>query len=100
MGHAMTEFDRYQAKWGSKKSKHPVTNPAHYTAGAVEAIDIIEQSVAHLSGGAAYCRGNALKYLIRAGRKRSRAEDLKKAAWYVAREISSCNTGTAPVPGP
>ena len=59
----------------------PVANPAHYTSSlsGVECIDVAE----HLN----FCRGNALKYLWRAGLKGDEIEDLKKAAWYIAREI-------------
>lgn len=56
-------------------------NPAHYRAHAsgVECIAIAE----HFS----FCIGNAIKYLWRAGLKGEAIEDLKKAQWYVTREI-------------
>ena len=34
-----------------------------------------------------FCVGNAVKYLWRAGLKGDGIEDLRKAAWYVQREI-------------
>jgi hypothetical protein len=34
-----------------------------------------------------FCLGNAIKYLWRAGEKGDVIEDLKKARWYVDREI-------------
>lgn len=34
--------------------------------------------------------GNAVKYIARAGKKGDRLEDLKKAAWYLNREIERC----------
>lgn len=34
-----------------------------------------------------FCIGNAIKYLWRAGEKGDALEDLKKARWYVDREI-------------
>ena len=57
-------------------------NPRHYTRFPVEVIDLTE----HLS----FNRGNAVKYLARAGAKPGADEltDLQKAAWYVAREIA------------
>lgn len=60
----------------------PVDHPAHYTAYPVEVIELTE----HLS----FCRGNAVKYLARAGKKEGadELEDLRKAAWYVDREIA------------
>lgn len=48
-----------------------------------EAIKVIEAHNLNFS------LGNAVKYILRAGRKDSntRIEDLSKAAWYVQREI-------------
>ena len=59
----------------------PVSHPAHYTShpSGVECIQITE----HMG----FCVGNAIKYLWRAGLKQDAIEDLKKAAWYVNREI-------------
>lgn len=62
-----------------------VNHPAHYAEGwsnGAEVIDITE----HLN----FCRGNAVKYLARAGAKdpARELEDLRKAAWYVQREIA------------
>lgn len=61
-----------------------VNHPRHYAAGwsnGAEVIDITE----NLN----FNRGNAVKYIARAGRKdvRKTAEDLKKARWYVDREL-------------
>lgn len=58
-----------------------VNHPPHYTQhpSGVECCDIAE----HFN----FCVGNAIKYLWRAGLKGSAVEDLKKAAWYVQREI-------------
>lgn len=58
-------------------------NPAHYKQGGIECIDAIES----LGIGEAFCRGNAIKYLWRVGRKGSAVEDAKKAAWYVDRLV-------------
>ena len=59
-----------------------VNHPAHYKMGnGCEVIDITE----NLN----FCRGNAVKYLCRAGSKdpEKEVEDLEKAKWYVEREI-------------
>lgn len=58
-----------------------VNHPPHYTGhpSGVECIQITE----HMN----FCRGNALKYLWRAGQKGSELEDLRKARWYIDREI-------------
>lgn len=61
----------------------PINHPTHYTASPYEAITVIE------SVGSGYCRGNALKYLCRAPHKGSEAADLRKAAWYVRRLVTS-----------
>lgn len=59
----------------------PVNHPAHYQ-GKVETIDAIEAALG-LDGFRAYCRGNAIKYLSRLGKKGPAAEDAQKAQWYV-----------------
>ena len=60
----------------------PVNHPSHYTShpSGVECIQITE----HLN----FCIGNAIKYLWRAGLKGNAVEDLRKAAWYINREIN------------
>lgn len=57
-------------------------NPDHYRRFPVEVIEITE----HLN----FCKGNAVKYLCRAGHKAGADEltDLEKAAWYIQREIA------------
>lgn len=60
-----------------------VNHPAHY-GGAdnpYEAILVIE------AWGLGFCLGNCVKYLCRAGKKGDVLEDLRKAAWYLNREI-------------
>jgi len=59
-----------------------VDHPDHYNAvPGIECIDVVE----HFN----FNRGNAIKYIWRAGLKSSdSAEDLRKALWYIAREIS------------
>lgn len=60
-----------------------VNHPPHYQ-GKVECIDAIEAALG-TDGFAAYCRGNAIKYSFRAGRKGPAGEDLAKARWYLER---------------
>ena len=59
-----------------------VDHPAHYTAhpSGIECIQVTE----HMS----FNVGNAVKYLWRADLKGSPLVDLRKAAWYIAREIA------------
>jgi len=61
----------------------PVNNPAHYTVGGIETIDFIEAKKL------GYNLGNVIKYLTRADHKGNKMEDLRKAQWYLAREINS-----------
>lgn len=59
-----------------------VNHPPHYTAhpSGVECIQITE----HMG----FCLGNAVKYIWRADLKADAVEDLKKARWYLDREIT------------
>ena len=59
----------------------PINHPPHYTThpSGVECIEIIE----HFN----FCVGNAIKYLWRAGLKGDAIDDLRKARWYIDREI-------------
>lgn len=79
-------------------SHDPVSRPAHYTAGPVECIDIIRDELGD-EGFSAYCRGNALKYLHRAGLKGDRQEDYAKAAWYTMMDLHVRGLGPDPRAG-
>jgi len=60
-----------------------IDHPSHYTSyKGIEVIQLTEQLN--------FNRGNAVKYIARAGLKNpdTELEDLKKAAWYVNREIA------------
>ena len=61
----------------------PVNHPSHYTQGKIECIDFITDKKLN------FCRGNAVKYIVRAGLKdpSKEIEDLKKAVFYLNREI-------------
>lgn len=60
-----------------------INHPKHYDYGTYEAIKVIE------AWGLGFCLGNVVKYISRAGRKvgADELEDLKKAQWYLNREI-------------
>ena len=69
---------------GEQDGPDMVEHPPHYTShpSGVECIDVVE----HMP----FNRGNAIKYLWRAGDKggpEQHVEDLRKAEWYVRREI-------------
>lgn len=69
-----------------------VNHPAHYGGDTpYEAIKVIE------AWRLGFCLGNAVKYIARAGKKRAAAEieDLKKARWYIDREIQRLERASA-----
>lgn len=59
----------------------PVNNPEHYTShpSGIECISVTEHMNFNL--------GNAIKYIWRSSLKDSEIQDLKKAVWYLKREI-------------
>lgn len=64
----------------------PINHPPHYGGDSTyEAIKVIE------AWALGFCLGNAVKYICRAGRKgaESRVADLRKARWYIDREIAN-----------
>lgn len=68
-----------------------INHPPHYTLGKIEVIDFIEDKELNFN------LGNVIKYVARAGHKKSSGksvdakalEDLKKAQWYLSREIAA-----------
>jgi len=64
-----------------------VNHPKHYTShpSGVECIEITE----HMN----FCLGNAVKYIWRASLKGKEIEDLRKARWYIDREIQRVLNG-------
>ena len=77
---------------GNDPVNDPVNHPAHYTTGRIECIDFITDKRLN------FCRGNAVKYIVRAGIKdpATEIEDLEKAIWYLRREISDLRMVHAP----
>jgi len=73
---AATEFSEFETD-----ESDDVNSPSHYTShpSGVECIAITEAFNFNV--------GNAVKYLWRAGLKDDALQDLRKAAWYVQREI-------------
>lgn len=66
-------------------AKETINHPDHYGGkdNPYEAIKVIE------AWELGFNLGNAIKYISRAGKKDDPLEDLKKAAWYLAREIAN-----------
>lgn len=68
--------------------KETVNHPNHYNIGGIEVIDFIE------SWNLSFSLGNAIKYIARAPYKNNELEDLKKARWYIDREIQRLEKNT------
>jgi hypothetical protein len=58
-----------------------VDHPRHYTFGGIEVIDAIE------AWELGFHLGNVVKYVARAAHKGHFLEDLRKARWYLDRQI-------------
>lgn len=70
-----------------------VNHPEHYTwLNGIEVIDIVEP-LADLSG---WNVANSVKYLLRCDKKGKALEDLRKAAFYIAREIERRESARGP----
>lgn len=85
----LTDYYRLNAQKASDQKKEPekkcdsVNHPKHYNSyKGVEVIQLTEQMN--------FNRGNAVKYITRAGLKdkSKELEDLEKALWYINREIN------------
>ena len=58
-----------------------VNNPTHYNTGTIEVITVIEDWKLNFN------LGNAIKYIGRCEHKNNKKEDIKKAIWYLEREL-------------
>ena len=81
---------RKQDPYGARKvmkeihEREMVNHPDHYQGnGGMEVIDIIENY------DLGFSLGNAIKYILRSNKKGSAKQDLKKAIWYINREINN-----------
>ena len=59
-----------------------IDHPPHYTFGAIEVIDAIED------WRLGFHLGNVVKYVARSAHKGDQLADLRKARWYLEREIA------------
>lgn len=73
-------FDAYD-KENYMKQTDIINSPKHYTSGKFEVIDVIEDWQLN------FRLANAVKYIARHKHKGKPVEDLKKALWYLQREI-------------
>lgn len=69
----------------SPVKKEMVNHPTHYQGNKFEVIDIIEDYKLD------FCLGNAIKYILRAGKKDDIIQDINKAIWYLERFKESKN---------
>jgi len=74
--------------WADALKFKAAVEPDHYKAGGIEAIDY-NQAKLSPEEFAGYCRGNALKYISRAGRKDAVGQEIRKAIWYLERWYDS-----------
>lgn len=58
-----------------------VNHPSHYKGKGLECIQVIE------AFDLGFNLGNAIKYILRSGKKGCKVEDLKKSLWYIHRQI-------------
>lgn len=89
LGKVTNQIGIYTGKVIADKSPNRIVNqgddinhPSHYTQGDIEVIDYIEDKKL------GYRLGNVVKYVSRAGHKDDAIKDLKKARWYLNREIA------------
>lgn len=82
------EVHSYSMNKFKKINKETVDHPNHYNIGGIEVIDFIE------SWNLGFSLGNAIKYIARAPYKNNELEDLKKARWYIDREIQRLEKNT------
>lgn len=71
-----------------ESTQDSVNHPKHYTHGGIEVIDAIE------AWGLNFRLANVVKYVARSDHKNNKLEDLKKARWYLDREISKLESST------
>lgn len=81
---------RLEDPYGARKvmkqilDREMVNHPDHYQgSGGMEVIDIIENY------DLGFSLGNAIKYILRSNKKGSAKQDLKKAIWYINREMNN-----------
>lgn len=83
---AQARLERPRIRMQASPSADMVNHPPHYTAGGIETIDFIEAKQL------GYNLGNVVKYVSRSTLKGDQLENLKKAQWYLNREIKQLET--------
>ncbi len=82
-GNCIDDMPTYaQEQLAEIERREAVDHPDYYKRGGIEAIDAIE------AWELGFHLGNVVKYIARSGHKtKDGLRDLKKAAWYLSREI-------------
>ena len=65
--------------------KEMVNHPQHYNFGKIEVIEVVED------WKLGFNLGNAVKYIGRCEHKGTKEQDIKKAIWYLERELKKIN---------
>lgn len=60
-----------------------INHPSHYQGNGLEVIQVIE------AFSLGFNKGNSIKYILRSGKKEDHVADLRKAIWYLEREIEN-----------
>lgn len=68
---------------GLANNEEMVNHPKHYQGNGLEAIDVIEAFNLNFN------LGNAVKYILRCGKKDNDLQELNKAIWYLERELKN-----------
>ena len=72
--------------------KDPVNNPAHYTRGKTEAIEVIADAINDAETPyEGFLQGQVLKYMLRMWLKDNPTQDAEKAQWYLSKLIDVRN---------
>ena len=75
--------NKYLNKNNETSPTDNVNNPRHYNVGTIEVITVIEDWKLNFN------LGNAIKYIGRCEHKNNKKEDIKKAIWYLERELKN-----------
>ena len=79
----ITRANKYLNKNNKPIPSDNVNNPRHYNTGTIEVITVIEDWKLNFN------LGNAIKYIGRCEHKNNKEEDIKKAIWYLERELKN-----------
>lgn len=71
-----------------------VNHPPHYVRGGVECVDLVEATVTGWSPQTAVRLGQAQQYIFRHAHKGEPVRDLKKAIFWIQREIDALEATT------